>query len=156
MKLFNWSLLFLMVGYLLVAMFYRQKEVVTITNVGKDTTWNFTLHKVIPLQFDYPYYVYIDGELDEEVEIDFSFTVMHYHPTSSEKKENPRNYKYKYCLPKGKVKRYYMIEYAAPETSHFIPKKAKKGHLTFTYTTGYPEVEKDRLRVISKPLDDKK
>jgi hypothetical protein len=128
----------------LVAMFYRQKEVVTITNVGKDTTWNFTLHKVIPLQFDYPYYVYIDGELDEEVEVDFSITMIQ---TSFNKQPHSVSYNHRYTLPKGKVKRYYMVEYAAPETSHFIPKKAKKGHLTFTYTTGYREVEKSRKKV---------
>jgi hypothetical protein len=155
MNLFKWSLLFLIVGYLLVAMFYRQKEVVTIINVGKDTTWNFTLHKVIPLQFDYPYYVYIDGELDEEVEVDFLFKVPQHFPPDG-KKDFILNLKSKYVLPKGKVKRYYMYEYATPETSHFIPKKAKKGHLTFTYTTGYREVEKERLMVDYKPLNDKK
>ncbi|MCP1380925.1 hypothetical protein [Runella salmonicolor] len=153
MKLFKWSLLFLIVGYLLVAMFYRQKEVVTIINVGKDTTWNFTLHKVIPLQFDYPYYVYIDGELDEEVEVDFSFTVEN---AFTDNQKQSKQYHFKYALPKGKVKKYYMIEYANPETSHFIPEKAKKGHLTFTYTTGYREVEKERLMVDYKPLNDKK
>lgn len=96
------------------------------------------------MQFDYPYYVYIDGELDEEAEVDFSFTVAQ---KAFGKETAPIHFKYKYGLPKGKVKRYYMIEYAAPETSHFIPKNAKKGRLTFTYTTGRPQVEQGRLRV---------
>lgn len=149
--LFKWGALLLIIGYLLVAFGYRQKEVITITDVGKDTTWSFTLHRIIPFQFDYPYYVYIDGELDEDVEVNYSFTMKE---TSSDKNIYPVTYNHKYTLPKGKVKRYYMIEYAVPEISHFIPKKAKKGYLTFTYTTGYREVEKERPQV-NHPLPKK-
>ena len=137
-------------------MFYRQKEVITIANVGKDTTWNFTLHQVIPLQFDYPYYVYIDGELDEEVEVDFSVSIMKSSLSNGAQSNYPIKYNHKYILPKGKVKRYYMVEYAAPETSHFTAKKAIKGHLNFVYTTGYREVEKDRQVVILNAINNEK
>lgn len=45
-RVFKWGIIILILGYLLVAIFYQQREVVTIANVGKDTTWSFRLYQI--------------------------------------------------------------------------------------------------------------
>jgi hypothetical protein len=131
----SWVLLAGMV-WLLYKCFSRETLRVNISRPERDTTWQYEVFRYSNI-YDLNCYMLVEGELDDTALV-YSECLI---PIEEKRRGKPDSQyvvrlEGRQALPKGKFKLYEVSEYSNPVTYRYVPHKARRGKVQFTFAKG--------------------
>lgn len=125
-----WIILTLSIAYFTHSC-YRENQDIQIDQVGQPKKWVYDI-VTVPLG-ERMYYVFIDGELDQDAVLEAQTQILH---LNKDRPDSIYTSAWFMKLPKGKFSFYYNRDDSGPETFIYRPFKATKGWVRIQISPG--------------------